>query len=108
MDTDSLIVFIKADDIFKDITEDVETRFDTSSYELECISIEIPLPKGKDEKVIGPIKDELDKNIMIRFVRLRAKIYRRRNEDKKAKETKQKRQKMSVVKTLNLKIKKTV
>ena len=27
----------------------------------ECISIEIPLPKGKDEKVIGPIKDELDK-----------------------------------------------
>ena len=25
---------------------------------------------------------------MIRFVRLRAKIYRRRNEDKKAKETK--------------------
>ena len=45
---------------------------------------------------------------MIRFVRLRAKIYRRRNEDKKAKETKQKRQKMSVVKTLNLKIKKTV
>ena len=71
----------------------------------ECISIERPLPKGKDEKVIGPIKDELDKKIMIRFVRLRAKIYRRRNE---AKETKQKRQKMSVVKTLNLKIKKTV
>ena len=34
MDTDSLIVFIKADDIFKDITEDVETRFDTSNYEL--------------------------------------------------------------------------
>ena len=74
----------------------------------ECISIEIPLPKGKDEKVIGPVKDELDKKIMIKFVRLRSKIYRCRNEDKKLKETKQKRQKMSVVKTLNLKIKKTV
>ena len=34
MGTDSLIVFIKTDDIFKDITEDVETRFDTSNYEL--------------------------------------------------------------------------
>ena len=29
MDTDSFIVNIKADDIYKDITENVETRFDT-------------------------------------------------------------------------------
>ena len=29
MDTDSFIVYIKADDIYKDIAEDVETRFDT-------------------------------------------------------------------------------
>ena len=29
MDTDSFIVHVKADDIYKDITEDVETRFDT-------------------------------------------------------------------------------
>ena len=28
MDTDSLIVYIKTDDIYKDIEEDVETRFD--------------------------------------------------------------------------------
>ena len=28
------IVYIKADDIYKDIAEDVETRFDTSNYEL--------------------------------------------------------------------------
>ena len=88
MDTDSLIVFIKADDIFKDITEDVETRFDTSSYELECISIERPLLKGKNEKVIGKMKDELGGKIMIKFVRLRAKTYRCGNEDKKEKDTK--------------------
>ena len=40
MDTDSFTVYIKADDSYKDITEDVETRFDTSNYELECNSIE--------------------------------------------------------------------
>ena len=47
MDTDSFIVYIKADDIYRDIAEDVETRFDTSNYELECNSIDKPLPKGK-------------------------------------------------------------
>ena len=29
------IVYIKTDDIHKDIAEDVETRFDTSNYELD-------------------------------------------------------------------------
>ena len=37
------IVYIKADDIYKDTAEDVETRFDTSNYELDR-----PLPRGKD------------------------------------------------------------
>ena len=32
MDTDSFIIFIKIDDIYEDIAEDVETRFDTSTY----------------------------------------------------------------------------
>ena len=32
MDTDSFIVYIKTDDIYKDIAEDVQTRFDTSNY----------------------------------------------------------------------------
>ena len=39
MDTDSLIVHAETDDIYKDIAEDVETRFDTSNYESECNSI---------------------------------------------------------------------
>ena len=43
MDTDSFIVYIKTDYIYRDIAEDVETRFDTSSYELECNSIDGPL-----------------------------------------------------------------
>ena len=31
IDTDSFIVYIKTDDTYKDIAEDVETRFDTSN-----------------------------------------------------------------------------
>ena len=42
MDTDSFILYIKIDHIYKDIAEDVETRFDTSNFELDS-----PLPKGK-------------------------------------------------------------
>ena len=58
MDTDSFIVYIKTDDIFKYIAEDVETRFHTSNYELECNSIDRPLPKGKIKKVIELIKNK--------------------------------------------------
>ena len=45
MDTGRSIVYIKADDIYKDIAEDVETRFDASNYLLDR-----PLPKGKNFK----------------------------------------------------------
>ena len=45
MDTDSFVVYIKRDYIYKDIAEDVETRFNTSNYQLDR-----PLPKGKTKK----------------------------------------------------------
>ena len=64
------IVYIKTDNIYKDITEDVESRFDTSNYELDR-----PLPKGKYKKVIGLMKDELGGKIMTKFVGLQAKTY---------------------------------
>ena len=48
IDTDSLIVYIKTSDIYKDIAEDFETRFGTSNYELDK-----SLPKGKNKKLIG-------------------------------------------------------
>ena len=35
MDTDSFVVHVKADDIYKDIVEDVETRSDTSNFEVD-------------------------------------------------------------------------
>ena len=45
MDTDSFIVHIKTDDIYKNIADEVETRFDTSNFEIDR-----PLPKGKNKK----------------------------------------------------------
>ena len=68
--TDSFIAHVKADDIYKDIAEDVKTRFDNSNFE-----IEIPLPKGKNKKLIGLMKDELGGQIMKDFFGLRAKTY---------------------------------
>ena len=63
----------KNDDIYKDIPEEVQTIFDTSSYELEFSSTDRPLPKGKDENVFGLMKDELGRKIMAKFFGLRAK-----------------------------------
>ena len=47
MGTDSFIAYIKTDNIYRNIADDVETRFDISNYELEYNSIERPLRKGK-------------------------------------------------------------
>ena len=41
----SLIVYIKTDDIYEDIADDLETRLDTSNYELDR-----PMPKEKGGK----------------------------------------------------------
>ena len=43
MNIDSFIVYIKTDDTCKDVAENVETRFDTSNYELDR-----PLPIEKN------------------------------------------------------------
>ena len=53
MNTGSVIVYIKIDDIYKNIAKDAENKFDTSNSELER-----PLPKIKSKKVIGLITDE--------------------------------------------------
>ena len=87
MDTDSFIVYIKTDVIYKDIAENVETRFDTSNYKLDR-----PLPKEKSKRVIGLNKDELGGKIRTQFPGLRTKSYSylidNGSEDKKAEGTK--------------------
>ena len=47
MDKENFMVYVENDDIYEDITKDIETRFHTSNYELNR-----PLPKRKNEKVI--------------------------------------------------------
>ena len=87
MDTGSFIVYIKIDDIYKDIAEDVETVFGTSNYKLDT-----PLPKGKNKKLIGLMKDKLGRKIKTKFVGLEVKTYSYLiddgSEDKKAEATK--------------------
>ena len=83
MDTDSLVYDIKTEDFYKDIAEDVETRFDTSRYEPNR-----PLPIGKNKKVIGLIKDELGGKIMKEFISLRPKMYSYRVEESEPKKCK--------------------
>ena len=87
MDTDSFVMNIKTNDFYRDITNDVESRFDTSNYEVNR-----PLPTGKNKKVIGLMKDELGGKIITEFVTLRPKTYSYLTddgkEDKKAKGTK--------------------
>ena len=68
MDTNSFIVCKKQMIFNKDIVQDVETTFDTSNYELDK-----PLSKGKNEKKIELMKNELGRKIKTKFVGLRAK-----------------------------------
>ena len=68
MDTDSFIVHVKTDDIYKNIAENVETRFDTSNYEIDR-----PLPMGKNKQVIGQMKDEVSGQIMKKLFWIKSK-----------------------------------
>ena len=58
----SKLCYMDTDDICKDIAEDVETKFDTSSYELAR-----PLPKGKNKKVTRSMKGELVGSIITKI-----------------------------------------
>ena len=66
----SFIVHVKADDIYKDIAEDVDKTFYISNYEIDR-----PLPVGKNEQVIGLMKYKLGGQIINKFVGLSAKTY---------------------------------
>ena len=83
MDTDSLVYDIKTEDFYKDIVEDVETRFDTSGYVPGR-----PLLIEKNKKVIGLMKDELGGKIMKEFISLRPKMYSYRVEEQEPKKCK--------------------
>ena len=86
-DTDSFVINVKINDFYKDISQDANESFDTSNY-----TFDRPLPKGKNKKVIGLMKDEFGGGIITEFVALRPKTYSYITNDftelKKAKGTK--------------------
>ena len=71
-DTDSLAYEIETEDFYKDISEDVKAKFDTSNFSSDHPS---GIPTGLNKKVIGMMKDECGGKIMREFVGLRAKLY---------------------------------
>ena len=71
-DTDSYVIYIKTEDFYKDIGNDVERWFDTSNYDENDKRL---LPIGENKKIPGLFKDELGGKIMTEFAALRAKTY---------------------------------
>ena len=71
-DTDSLMYEIETEDFYKDISEDVKDRFDTSDYPENHPS---GIPTGINKKVLGMFKDEAAGKIIKEFVGLRSKLY---------------------------------
>ena len=67
-DDNDFIINIKTEDVYEDIADDVEKRFDASNYEVNKL-----LPTGKNLKMIWLMKDELGEKIMTDFVALRPK-----------------------------------
>ena len=71
-DTDSFMIYIKTEDFFEDISNDVERWFDTSNYNKNHKRL---LPIGENKKIPGIFKDELGGKIITEVVALRPKIY---------------------------------
>ena len=84
---DRFNISIETEDVYENIDNYIEKRFDTSNYEFNW-----PLPTGKNKKFIGFIKYQLGGKILTEFVALRPKIYSYLmdddNSNKKAKGTK--------------------
>ena len=89
MDTESFLIYIKTEDFYKGIANDVKKSFDTSNYSKDDNR---PLPSGWNEKIFSLLKDELGGRIMKEFTGLRVKTYPYLMDDdsvgKKAKRTK--------------------
>ena len=71
-DTDSLCYEIETDDVYKDISEDVNEWFDTSNYDKNHPS---GILTGKNKKVIGFYKDECGGVPVTKFAGCKAKSY---------------------------------
>ena len=53
MDADSFIVYIKTEDFYKDISDDIKKQFDTSNYNEDDNRL---LPRSMSKKVTGLLR----------------------------------------------------
>ena len=83
MDTEWFTVHVKASDVYKDISEDVETRFYTSNFERDR-----PISKGKNKKPIGLMKVELGRQVIKEFTGIFSYLKENSDEDQKGKRRK--------------------
>ena len=68
-DTDSLIIHVETDDIYKDMFEDKD-KYDFSEYPKNHPNYDIT-----NKKVLGTFKDELKSRIITEFIGLKPKMY---------------------------------
>lgn len=66
MDIDSFIVQVKSEDVYEDLAGDVETKFDTSKYEVKRLH-------RQKQNVIELMKDKLSGEIIAEVVTLGSK-----------------------------------
>ena len=66
MDIDSFIVQVKSEDVYEDLAGDVETKFDTSNYEVKRLH-------RQKQNVIELMKDKLSGEIIEEVVTLGSK-----------------------------------
>ena len=71
-DTDSLAYEVETKDFYKDISDDVVGKFDTSNFPKDHPS---GIQVGVNKKVVGMFKDEAGGKIIEEFVGLRSKLY---------------------------------
>ena len=76
-DTDSLTYQIQVDNVYKDLYAD-KHLLDFSGYEKESTFY-----NDKNKKIIGKMKDELNREIIEDFVGLRAEMYSLKTKKKK-------------------------
>ena len=58
-------MFMETEDVYEDIADDVEKKFDASNYK-----INIPLPTRKNKKVIELMKMNLDERLRQKLLHL--------------------------------------
>ena len=76
MGTDSFVLSIETDDFYKDTKDDLKDWFDTSKYSKDMVlPEEYAKTASVNKKVIGKMKDELDKGYIREFIALSPKVH---------------------------------